>query len=272
MNISAARLLSSAFAVLLVAGCSQLDTGKTDADGTAFVTHILEDQKGSWKPDKLAAVVNKSVTEKDVQKATDLYATVIGSLTSFEVPKSKNARTSVNIGTSEKPNYTATYASKLVCEKGPATFAAAVSRYGTQWQLDSFDIDSENIRKTVNDKAALATTEAKALLHNALDNWDSKVIEQSASVKLTADLKKNPLLLPGLFKASSIALGKVKKYPELKIQGMSEIDGAEVVKLVLPQVEFEKGKADVFCGMTKEDGKWKVCGFRIQGGNRPAVK
>jgi hypothetical protein len=78
--------------------------------------------------------------------------------------------------------------------------------------------------------------------------------------------------LPGLFKASSVGLGKVTKYPELKIQGLSEINGAEVVKFLLPRVECEKGKADIFCAMTNENGKWKVCGFSIESSKRAAVK
>jgi hypothetical protein len=52
----------------MVSGCSQLDVNKTDAEGVAFISHILDEQNGSWKPEKLAAVVNKAVSEKDVQK------------------------------------------------------------------------------------------------------------------------------------------------------------------------------------------------------------
>lgn len=74
MNMLAARLFSTMFtvsvvsAVFMVSGCSQLDVNKTDAEGVAFISHILDEQKGSWKAEKLAAVVNKAVSEKDVQK------------------------------------------------------------------------------------------------------------------------------------------------------------------------------------------------------------
>ncbi|MFA7336978.1 MAG: hypothetical protein WC028_09360 [Candidatus Obscuribacterales bacterium] len=74
MNMLAARLFSTMFTVLMVSavfmvsGCSQLDGNKADVEGVAFVSHILDEQKGRWKPEKLAAVVNKTVSEKDVQK------------------------------------------------------------------------------------------------------------------------------------------------------------------------------------------------------------
>ena len=74
MNMLAARVFSTMFtvsvvsAVFMVSGCSQLDVNKTDAEGVAFISHILDEQKGSWKPEKLAAVVNKAVSEKDGQK------------------------------------------------------------------------------------------------------------------------------------------------------------------------------------------------------------
>ncbi|MBP9094574.1 hypothetical protein KBI23_26380 [bacterium] len=278
MNMLAARLFSTMVtvsvvsAVFMVSGCSQLDGNKADAEGVAFVSHILDEQKGSWKPEKLSAVVSKEMSEKDVQNTTDLYESLLGPIKSFEVPKSKNGSTSVNIGTTVKPIYTATYVSQLVCEKGPAVFAAAVSRYGTKWELDSFDLDSESSRKAANEKGAMAIAPATAILHSALDNWDSNVIEQAASTKMVADLKKTPLFLPGLFKASSIGLGKVMKYPELKIQGLSEINDIELVHLSLSQVECEKGKADIFCAMTNENGKWKVHGFSIESSSRAAVK
>ena len=74
MNMLAARLFSTMFtvsvvsAVFIVSGCSQLDGNKADAEGVALVSHILDEQKGSWKPEKLAAVVNKAVSVKDGQK------------------------------------------------------------------------------------------------------------------------------------------------------------------------------------------------------------
>ncbi len=272
MNNFANRLPAFVVTILLLAGCGLADSEKTGVEGNKFVSAILTDQIDGWKPDKLVPVLSKKVSAKDVEKIVTLYSESLGPLKSFSVPKSDNGRASVYIGTEEKPNFTGTYSSKLVCANGPADFTAAVSRYGTKWQLDSLDIESELIRTAVEGKIAPAAHEANVVLHKALDTWDPNVIVKAASVKMGEDIKRSPLVLPGIFKTSSLALGKVKKYPKLQLQGLDQINGVEVVKGALHKIQFEKGEADVFCSMVNEDGKWKVAGFKIEVGRGRADK
>jgi hypothetical protein len=256
------RLAAISMALLTLSSCAVPDQKKATAEGGAYVTQILEGQKGEWNTAAILPECNPKVTEADVKSVFAIYSKALGPLESFDQPKSEDAsaRVGFHVGnTTPEPDFKGTYKATLVCKKGPASFTAAITRRGEKWQLEQFVIEGDAIKKAMQGEETETKEIADRILSAALKNWDASVLAAEAAPKV---LPKQAI--EGLFTGAKLALGRLKKYPGVTSFNSTQSGGRELVSCRADKVEFERGKAAVTLTLTKDAGMWKVAGINFK--------
>jgi hypothetical protein len=162
----------------------------------------------------------------------------------------------------------AKYATKAQFEKGEATVGLVLIKHGGQWQIVSFDVNSQLLpSKTTLDKESKAY--ADAAIPAMVTTWNKKELLNRASSEFNQAITTDQV--DRLFKEAS-SLGRLRKCEPA--QGESELvftslSGSAVGARYTSNADFEKGPATIVLTLIKHGDQWQIAGFWVTAHRRP---
>lgn len=251
------HFLLSLLAVLATCGCTSFpDTAKIDAEGKAFATKIMEEQKPHWDAQAMEKYIPGSNTNAaDLNKLIQRYSEGLGDPTSVSAFEgSYKVQAGINV-----PDYQGAYKAELTCTKGKGTVNLSVAHKDGKWFMTNFNVISSDLAPHDREREAFVKEVATAIAKS----WRTEDLNTYGSKLFKKQYKEAELPMKAMF-AGARSLGAFKSCRDSKFLGIGEFQGADTFSYEVLS-DYEKGEANMMITVTKEGSKWRLAGFRVQG-------
>ncbi len=255
--MSCSKQVWLSFLILLATcGCSGLpDAAKLDADGKAFASKVMDEQKPHWNAQAIENYLpGHRTNEADLEKLVQRYSEAMGepiSISKFEGPYKVQAGFNV-------PDYQGAYKADLTCTKGKGTVNVSVLHKDGKWFLINFNVVSPELAPKDKEREAFV----KEVANTICQNWHTEDLNNYGTKFFQKQFEKAELPMKALF-AGGRALGTFRAVREPKFLGIGEYQGADTFSYEVIS-DYEKGSAQMMITVAKDGQKWRLAGFQVQ--------